>query len=64
MSNEELIANASAVLVKEIKGLSDDPYIQMAALKSAASVIEHKLTSSAIKAGITAALANALNPPR
>ena len=41
--------------------LSDDPYAQMAALKAAASIIEHRLGSYALKAGITAALTNALN---
>lgn len=61
---EEVIANASRVLVKEIRELSDDPYIQMAALRSAASVIEHKLASCAMKAGVAAALANAINPSR
>lgn len=58
---EETIAEVSGQLLSAIRKLSSDPYIQMAALKSAASVIEYKIASCALKAGVAAALSNAIN---
>ena len=61
MSDSDIAAMMEPLL-QAAGGLSDDPYAQMAALKAAASIIEHRLGSYALKAGITTALTNALNP--
>lgn len=52
------IAGMTAALLEAADNLTDDPYLQMTALRSAASLVENRLGAYAVKAGVTAALAN------
>jgi hypothetical protein len=56
--DNDTITELSSSILKHVGDYSNDPYLQMAALRTAASAIEHKLTALSMRAGITAALTN------
>lgn len=58
MVTNEAIAGMSKELLDVAQDLSDDPYLQIAALRTAASAVEHKLSALSMRTGITAALTN------
>lgn len=60
--NDVLIADQSSRILKEIDRLTKDPYTQMAILKSSAAIIQSRIEAAGVKAAMTAALTNVINP--
>jgi hypothetical protein len=56
--NDRDIAVKADKFLEIVQTLTDDPYCQIAILRSAAHIIENRLTATATKAAITAALTN------
>lgn len=57
-----LIADQARMILKDVEKLSKDPYTQIAALKSAAAIVQSRLEAAGVKTMMTAALTNVLKP--
>jgi len=60
--NDVLIADQASKMLQAVETLTKDPYNQMAILKSAASIIQNRIEAAGVKAAMTAALTNVINP--
>lgn len=60
--NDVLVADQAKKILIAMERLSTDPYTQMAVLKAAAAVIQSRLEAAGVKAAMTAALTNVINP--
>lgn len=60
--NDVIIADQARKILETADKLTKDPYVQMAALKSAAAVIQNRIEAAGVKAAVAAALTNVINP--
>lgn len=60
--NDILIADQTKKILIAMERLTTDPYTQMAVFKSAAAVVQSRLEAAGVKAAMTAALTNVINP--
>lgn len=59
--NDVVIAEQASKILRTAEQLTKSPYVQMAALKSAAAVIQNRIEAVGVKAAVTAALTGVIN---
>lgn len=60
--NDVIIADQATKILRTVDQLTKNPYMQMAALKSAAAIIQNRIEAAGVKAAITMAIAGIANP--
>lgn len=58
--NDVIIADQATRILRAVDQLTKDPYMQMAALKSAAAIIQNRIEAAGIKAAVATALTNVI----